>query len=52
MRVRDEVREMNENKISNIIDRGGVEGWQQADNLSSLTRTFEFKSFREANHFI
>jgi len=27
VRVRDEVREMNENKISNIIDRGGVEGW-------------------------
>ena len=41
----DELKEMNQTKITNIIERGGVEGWNDGDNLDALTKTFEFESF-------
>jgi len=42
---------MHTNKISNIIDAGGIEGWENQD-LEQLTKTFEFDSFEQGNAFI
>ena len=42
---------MHTNKISAIIDAGGIEGWENQD-LEQLTKTFEFDSFEQANAFI
>jgi len=39
---------MNQNVISNIIHRGGNNGWTTAENLDDLTKSFSFKSFEEA----
>jgi len=36
----DELKEMNQNKITNIIDSGGIEGWHESGNLDSLTKSF------------
>lgn len=46
-----ELSEMHTNKISNIIDAGGIEGWENQD-LEQLTKTFEFDSFEQGNAFI
>ncbi len=43
---------MNQTKITNIIERGGIEGWDDSANLDALTRTFQFDSFEQANSFI
>lgn len=50
--VKEELKEMNQNKITNIIERGGVEKWETAEDLSYLSRTFEFSSFEQANNFM
>ena len=42
---------MNETRITNIIDAGGVDGWDHG-NLEVLKKTFEFESFERANDFI
>jgi len=42
---------MNQTKITNIIDRGGIAGWDYG-NLDQLTKTFEFSSFEEASAFV
>ena len=47
----EQLKEMNENKILNIIQRGGIEGWFTADNLAYLEKTFEFSSQEQAHHF-
>ena len=46
-----ELEEMNKNVISNIIARGGHKGWETADNLDDLTKSFEFQSFEAAQAF-
>ena len=46
---------MNQTKISNVMARGGVEGWTQerdGDHIDVLTKTFEFDSFEQASHFV
>ena len=43
----DELKEMNQTRITNIIDRGGIEGWTDSGNLDSFTKTFEFDSFEQ-----
>jgi 4a-hydroxytetrahydrobiopterin dehydratase len=43
---------MNQTKITNIIERGGVEGWNDGDNLDALTKTFEFDSFEQGQAFV
>ena len=51
-KCRDDLKEMNQTKITNIIERGGVEGWDEGSNLESLTKTFEFTSFEQAQKFV
>ena len=48
----DELKEMNQTKITNIIDRGGIEGWHDSGNLDSFTKTFEFDSFEQGQAFV
>ena len=48
----DELKEMNQTKITNIIDRGGIEGWEDTGNLDAFTKTFEFDSFEEGQAFV
>lgn len=43
--AKEELKEMNQNRITNIIERGGVDNWETASDLAHLKRTFEFKSF-------
>ena len=43
---------MNENRITNIIERGGVDHWETAGDLSYIKRAFEFTSFKEAHYFV
>ena len=38
-----DLQEMNDNKIANIKQAGGIDEWQEND-LDSLTRTFHFNS--------
>ena len=47
-----ELQEMNQNMITNIMNRGGHDGWETAENLDYMRKSFEFRSFEEANHFI
>ena len=47
-----DLKEMNQTKITNIIESGGIEGWDDSANLDALTRTFQFESFEQANSFI
>ena len=47
-----DLKEMNQTKITNIIEKGGVEGWHDGDNLDALTKSFEFDTFEHANAFI
>ena len=42
---------MNQNKITNIIERGGVDNWETASDLAHLKRTFTFTSFEQAQAF-
>lgn len=48
----DELVEMNQNVISNIVNRGGDAGWEQAENFDYLKKTFDFPSFEQADAFI
>ena len=43
---------MNQTRITNIIDRGGIEGWHDSGNLDSFTKTFEFESFEQGQAFV
>ena len=43
---------MNQTKINNIIERGGVEGWDDGGNLDALTKSFEFDTYEHAQHFV
>lgn len=43
-RCADELKEMNQNRITNIIERGGVEGWDTASDLAYLKKSFTFNS--------
>ena len=47
-----DLKEMNQNRITAILERNGVEGWDEGDNLEALTRTFNFDSFEQANFFM
>lgn len=40
-----QLEEMNKNVISNIIARGGNNGWETAENLDDLKKSFNFDSF-------
>ena len=40
----EQLKEMNQNKITNIIDRKGIEGWDVKDDMSGMYKTFAFKS--------
>lgn len=40
----EQYKEMTENKIKNIIDRGGIDGWDVKDDMSGMYKTFEFKT--------
>lgn len=44
IRCSEELKEMNQNRITNIIERGGVEGWETASDLSYLSRSYTFNS--------
>lgn len=48
----EELKEMNQNRITNIIERGGVEGWETAADLANLSRTFTFTSIEQAQYFV
>ena len=48
----EQLKQMNENLIENIVSDGGIKGWHLAPNLDDLTRTFEFRSFEHAAHFM
>lgn len=43
---------MNQNIITDIMDRGGHDGWETEANLNYMQKSFEFKSFEEANMFV
>ncbi len=43
-RCSEELKEMNQNRITNIIERGGVEGWETAADLAHLQKSFNFAS--------
>jgi hypothetical protein len=36
---------MNETKLSNLLARGGTEGWTEVGEAAALTKTFDFDSF-------
>jgi pterin-4a-carbinolamine dehydratase len=46
--AKEELKEMNENRITNIIERGGVDNWETASDLAYLKRSFDFASFEQA----
>lgn len=47
-----ELQEMNQNIITDIIDRGGHDGWETEANLNHMQKSFTFNSFEEANTFV
>lgn len=47
-----DLQQMNENKIDNIIARGGTEGWDTIGELDALSKTFQFETFEQANYFV
>ena len=47
-----ELQMMNQNIITDIMDRGGHDGWETETNLNFMTKSFDFKSFEEANSFV
>ena len=46
-----QLKEMNQNLITNIIERGGNDGWDVKEDLSNMTKSFEFTSFEQAQEF-
>jgi hypothetical protein len=44
LRCSEELKEMNANRITNLIDRGGVQDWETAADFSSLKKSFQFAS--------
>lgn len=51
-RCAEELKEMNQNRITNIIERGGVEGWDTAADLAYLQKSFTFSSPLHAQYFV
>jgi pterin-4a-carbinolamine dehydratase len=51
-RCAEELKEMNQNRITNIIERGGVEGWDTAADLAHLQKSFTFSSTLQGQHFV
>jgi len=43
-RCSEELKEMNQNRITNIVERGGIEGWETATDLAYLQKSFTFSS--------
>ena len=52
IRCSEELKEMNQNRITNIIERGGVEGWDTAADLAYLQKSFSFSSASQAQYFV
>ena len=52
LRCAEELKEMNQNRITNIIERGGVEGWDTAADLAYLQKSFAFTSASQAQYFV
>ncbi len=52
IRCSEELKEMNQNRITNIIERGGVEGWETAADLAYLKRSFSFNTPAQAQYFV
>ena len=52
IRCAEELREMNQNRITNIIERGGVEGWETASDLAYLQRSYTFSSVQQSQYFV
>jgi len=52
IRCSEELKEMNQNRITNIIERGGVEGWDTAADLAYLQKSFQFTSTSQAQYFV
>jgi 4a-hydroxytetrahydrobiopterin dehydratase len=50
-KCRNDLKEMNENKIDNILASGGTDGWNTEGELDALSKTFQFDSFEQANAF-
>mmetsp|Transcript_33597 Transcript_33597/g.24262 ORF Transcript_33597/g.24262 Transcript_33597/m.24262 type:complete len:268 (+) Transcript_33597:30-833(+) len=46
-----QLKEMNQNLITNIIQRGGNDGWEVQEDLTNMTKRFDFKSFEQAQQF-
>ena len=42
---------MNQTRIQNIIEAGGILGWDDSSN-DAITKTFEFDSFEEGQAFV
>lgn len=51
-RCAEELKEMNQNRITNIVERGGVEGWETAEDLAYLQKSFTFTSVGQAQYFV
>ncbi len=49
---REELIEMQQTQISNIIDAGGAEGWDDHGDLSYLSKTFQFDTFEKGQDFV
>jgi len=43
---------MNENRITNIIQRGGIDNWETGENLAYLKRSYDFSTFEQAQYFV
>ena len=43
---------MNQNIITDIMERGGHDGWEIDASLNFMKKAFEFRSFEEANTFV
>jgi len=51
-KCKNDLQSMNENKIDNLISRGGTDGWSTVGELDALTKTFVFDNFEQANAFV
>ena len=47
-----ELQMMNQNIITDIMDRGGHDGWETQESLDYMSKSFDFNSFEEANTFV
>ena len=43
---------MNENRIANIVEAGGIEGWEYGNDNAYLRKRFDFTNLEEASRFI